>query len=358
MSSAFHTLKIADVVRETPEAISVCFDLKEADKTAFTFQPGQHLTLRTFIEGEDVRRNYSICAAPSEGQLRIAIKAIPGGRFSNWANQNLKADHSIDVMPPHGAFTLEFASNGAEHYVFFAGGSGITPVLSLLKTALFVEGHSRVTLIYGNRDTGSMIFLEELQRLKNRYMNRLTLLNVLSDELDDIELFNGILDRAKCDDLLDSIPELPSVRAFCICGPGPMMDAAQAALLARNVAADRILTERFTAGRPSASEAAVMVVQSKEAAGTQMRVTLDGRTRMVEFDAVAGNILDSARARGLPAPYACKAGVCATCRAKLVSGKVKMAARYGLSDDDVAKGYILTCQAIPASDDIAVNFDE
>jgi ring-1,2-phenylacetyl-CoA epoxidase subunit PaaE len=358
MSAAFHTLKIASITRETPEAISVCFDVPEGDTGTFAFKPGQHLTLRTMIDGEEVRRNYSICTAPSDGEMRIAIKAIQGGVFSNWANASLRVDDAIDVMPPHGIFTIDFDPATSAHYVFFAGGSGITPILSLLKTALNVEPQSRVTLVYGNRDTGSTIFLEELQCLKNSHMNRLSLVNVLSDELDDIDVFNGVLDRAKCDELLATLPDLQAVRAFFICGPGPMMDAAEAALRDRNIAPDRIMVERFTVGRPSASEAAALAAQSEEAQGTRMQVTLDGRTRMVSFDAAAGNILDSVRAGGLPAPYACKAGVCATCRAKLVSGEVRMAARYGLSDDDIAKGYILTCQAIPLGGGIVVNFDQ
>jgi ring-1,2-phenylacetyl-CoA epoxidase subunit PaaE len=358
MSVGFHSLYIAEVRRETPEAISIKFDLPAEKGEMFGFSPGQHLTLRTEIDGEELRRNYSLCSSPLDGELRIAIKAITDGRFSNWANLELKAGDRLDVMPPHGAFTFAFTPGKAAHYIGIAGGSGITPILSLLKTALATEQDSCFTLIYGNRDTGSAIFLEALQQLKNRYMERLSLINVLSDELDDIELFNGLLDEPKCSAILDTIPAVGEARAIFICGPGPMMDAAERALAARNFPANRILIERFTVDRPSASETAALAQRSQAASGAQMRITLDGRTRMVPFDAAAGNILDSARASGLPAPYACKAGVCATCRAKLVSGKVSMAARYGLSDDDIAKGYVLTCQAIPDGDGLVLDFDQ
>ena len=358
MSAQFHALKISEVRRESADAVSIAFDVPEADAGRFAFLPGQHLTLRADINGEDVRRNYSVCVSPFDGEMRIAIKAISGGVFSNWANQSLKAGDTLEVMPPHGVFTLDFDPDNQAHYLGFAGGSGITPVLSLMKTALAVEPHSRFTLVYGNRDTNATIFLEEIQRLKNRYMGRLSLINILSDELDDIELFNGVLDEAKCTALCEIIPDLTGIRAAFICGPGPMMDAAEKVLRDHGVSAECILVERFTVDRPSGSLAAKLAVQSEKAAGTQMRVTLDGRTRMVTFDAKAGNILDSARNGGLPAPYACKAGVCATCRAKLVSGTVEMAARFGLSESDIAKGYVLTCQSIPTSDDVAVDFDQ
>jgi ring-1,2-phenylacetyl-CoA epoxidase subunit PaaE len=230
-------------------------------------------------------------------------------------------------------------------------------VLSLLKTALEAEPMSRFTLLYGNRDSQSVIFLEELARLKNRYMDRLQVHHFLAEEAEDIELFNGLLDRAKCDDILARLVDPREVDAFFICGPGPMMDAAEAAIEAHGVPKGRIHVERFTAGRPSAALAAQMQQLQQEAQGLSMVVTLDGRKRRVPFDAVAGNILDSARAAGLPAPFACKAGVCATCRARVVAGDVEMAARYGLSDDEIAAGYVLTCQSVPKGEGVELDYD-
>jgi len=357
MSVAFHRLTIADVIEETAEARSVRFAVPGPLRETFAFRPGQHLTLRAEIDGADVRRNYSLCVAPHEGGLAVTIKRIEGGLFSNWANDSLKPGMAIEVMPPHGSFTWDFDPEAANHYAAFAGGSGITPVMSLLKSALLTEPESRFTLFYGNRDSQSVIFLEELAALKNRFMSRLQVHHFLAEEYEDIELFNGMLDRAKCDEILAHLIDPADVTAFFICGPGPMMDAAEEALLTRGVDRARIRLERFTVGRPSAMAEAQLRSLSHEAAGLRMRVTLDGRTRRVPFDAAAGNILDSVRAAGLPAPYACKAGVCATCRAKLVSGEVEMAARYGLTDEEIAAGYVLTCQSVPKGDGIALDYD-
>jgi ring-1,2-phenylacetyl-CoA epoxidase subunit PaaE len=357
MSVSFHTLRIAEVIAETAEAKSIRFEVPEELQETFRLRPGQHLTLKAEIAGQDIRRNYSLCVAPQDGELKVTVKRIAGGAFSNWANDNLKPGDAIEVMPPHGSFTWEFDPHARNHYVGFAGGSGITPVFSLLKTALTTEPESRFTLFYGNRDSSSVIFLEALARLKNRFMERLEIHHFLAEESEDIDLFNGMLDRAKCDLILTDLIEPENVGAFFICGPGPMMDAAEAALIERAVPHDRIFIERFTAGRPSAAVEAQMQVLQSQAQGLTMMVTLDGRKRRVAFDATAGNILDSARASGLPAPYACKAGVCATCRARVVSGEVEMAARYGLSDEEIAAGYVLTCQSVPKGEGVEIDYD-
>jgi ring-1,2-phenylacetyl-CoA epoxidase subunit PaaE len=357
MSVSFHSLRIAEVIPETADAMSIRFDVPEELRETFSFRPGQHLTLKADIGGEDVRRNYSLCVAPQDGELKVTVKRIAGGAFSNWANDNLKAGDAIEVMPPHGSFTWEFDPAARNHYVGFAGGSGITPVMSLLKTALTTEPQSRFTLFYGNRDSSSVIFLEELARLKNRFMERLQVHHFLAEEAEDIDLFNGILDRSKCDQILDLLIDVQGIDAAFICGPGPMMDAAEASLLDAGVTEARIFIERFIAGPQSAAVEAQMHALQEKAQGLTMLVTLDGRKRRVAFDAKAGNILDSARASGLPAPYACKAGVCATCRARVVSGEVEMAARYGLSDEEVASGYVLTCQSVPKGEGVELDYD-
>lgn len=357
MSVNFHSLAVAEVIDETPDARSILFEVPPALRDAFRFRPGQHLTLRADISGEEVRRNYSLCVAPEEGVLKVTVKRIAGGVFSNWLNDTLRPGDRIDVMEPHGSFTWEFQADAANHYIGFAGGSGITPVMSLLKTALIEEPASRFTLFYGNRDSRSVIFLEELARLKNRFMSRLEVHHFLAEESEDIELFNGMLDRAKCDEVLQRLVDPREAAAFFICGPGPMMDAAEEALLAAGVPGERIHIERFTAGRPSAALAAQMERLQSEAEGLTMTVTLDGRTRRVPFSAEAGNILDSARAAGLPAPFACKAGVCATCRARVLAGTIEMAARYGLTDEEVEAGYVLTCQSVPKSEGVELDYD-
>jgi len=357
MSVSFHPLRVAEVVPETAEAKSIRFDVPAELRETFRFKPGQHLTLRAEIGGEEVRRNYSLCVAPQDDQVTVTVKRIAGGVFSNWANDHLRPGDAIDVMPPHGSFSWDFEPGAANHYVGFSGGSGITPVMSLLRTALLTEPGSRFTLFYGNRDSQSVIFLEALARLKNAFMERLEVHHFLAEEAEDIDLFNGMLDRAKCDEILDHLVEPAQVAAFFICGPEPMMDAAEAALSARGVPRDKIHLERFTAGRPPAEVAAQMQALQKEAQGLTMLVTLDGRKRRVAFDAGLGNILDSARSAGLPAPFACKAGVCATCRARVVSGEVEMAARYGLTDEEVESGYVLTCQSVPKGEGVELDYD-
>ena len=356
MAEHFHALRVADIVPETAEANSIRFEVPAELADAFRFRAGQHLTLRAEIDGEEVRRNYSLCTAPDDGALVVTVKRIAGGLFSNWVADNLEIGDVLDVMTPHGSFTTKFDPASARHYVGFAGGSGITPVISLVRTALKTEPNSRFTLFYGNRDSASVIFLEALADLKDRYLGRFELYHFLADEEQDIDLFNGMLDKATCEEAIEHLVGDPAnVEAWFICGPGPMMDAAEAALLDRNIAKERIHIERFTADRPSAVLAAEMAQLSSKVAGTTVAVTLDGRTRRVAF--TESNILDSARAAGLPAPFACKAGVCATCRAKVTSGKVEMAARYGLTDEEVAAGYVLTCQSVPAGDGVAVDYD-
>lgn len=352
----FHSLQVAEVVAETDEARSIRFAVPPDLESVFRFRAGQHLTLRADIGGQDVRRNYSLCVAPDDGALMVTVKQIAGGAFSNWVARELKAGDRLDVMPPHGSFTIDFDPSRTARYVAFAGGSGITPIMSLIRTALKTEPRSRFTLFYGNRDASSVIFLEQLAGLKDRYLGRFDLYHFLSEEEGDVDLLNGMLDRETCEQAIEAFVDSPAeVDAWFVCGPGPMMDAAEAAMLDRGVAPDRIHIERFTAGRPSAALAAEMAQLQQQASGLQMSVTIDGRTRKVAFDGT--NILDSARASGLPAPFACKAGVCATCRARVTAGEVSMAARYGLTDEEIDAGYVLTCQSVPKGDGVAVDYD-
>ena len=356
MAEHFHALRVAEIVAETADANSIRFEVPPELIEAFRFKAGQHLTLRAEIGGDEARRNYSLCTAPGDGQLMVTVKRIAGGLFSNWVGDHLKAGDTIDVMTPHGSFTCDFDPARKRHFVGFAGGSGITPVISLIRTALKSEPQSRFTLFYGNRDSTSVIFLEALADLKDRYLDRFELYHFLAEEEQEIDLFNGMLDQATCAAAIEQLVGDPaSVDEWFICGPGPMMDAAETALLDRGVDKSRIHIERFTAGRPSAALAAEIAQLQTQAQGATVAVTLDGRTRRVPF--TAANILDSARDAGLPAPFACKAGVCATCRAKVTSGKVEMAARYGLTDEEVADGYVLTCQSVPVGDGVAVDYD-
>lgn len=356
MSIDFHKLRVAEVKRETPDAVSVRFELPEALRDTFAFKAGQHLTFRRDFGGEEVRRNYSVCVSPSEGVLKIGVKKIAGGVFSGWVNDELKAGDEIEVMAPHGSFCWTFDTGAAREYVGFAGGSGITPVLSLMKTALELEPKSRFTLLYGNRVSAGIMFLEEIAALKDRYIDRLSVFHFLEDEEEEIELFNGRLDRAKAEEALAKLAPA-NADAFFICGPGPMMDAVEEALNARAVEKSRILIERFTTGPLSAAQAAAARALEEKAAGLKMSVTLNGRRVNVTFDPAQHSILDNVRAAGLPAPFACKGGVCATCRAKVISGEVQMKVNYGLSAQELAEGYVLTCQATPVSEGVALTYD-
>src|SRR5690348_12639021 len=341
MAEHFHALRVAEIVPETNEANSIRFEIPPELRERFAFRAGQHLTLRATISGEEVRRNYSLCTAPDEQDWMVTVKRIGGGLFSNWVGDRLKPGDTLDVMPPHGSFTTEFDAAKSRHLVGIAGGSGITPVMSLIKSTLKYEPRSRFTLLYGNRDSSSIIFLEALAGLKDKHLGRFEIYHFLDAEEQDIELFNGMLDRARLEEAIPAlVPDAAGVDGWFICGPGPMMDAAEGVLLDRSIPKERIHIERFTADRPPGAVTREIADLQTQAAGVSVAVTLDG-----------------ARAAGLPAPFACKAGVCATCRTKVTKGKVEMAARYGLTDEEVAAGYVLTCQSVPLGDGVAVDYD-
>ena len=358
MSAAFHALRVAEVRRETPDAVSLRLEPPEDAAAAFAFRAGQHLTVRAQIDGEEVRRNYSVCVAPHEGELRIAVKRIKGGAFSAWVNDALKAGDVLEAMQPHGSFTWTFEPEASRRYAAFVGGSGITPVLSLLKTALSVEAGSRFALFYGNRTAVQTMFLDEIAGLKNRWMDRLEVFHFLQDEEDaDIAFLNGRMDASKVAEILRGPLDARQLDAAFVCGPGPMMDAVEAGLKAGGLAPDRIRIERFTPGEPAAPRAAAVRELADRAAGLPMTVVLDGRRSRVAFSAEQGDILSSVRAAGLPAPFACRAGVCATCRAKILEGRAEMQVNFGLTNTEVAEGYVLTCQAAPVGPGLLIDYD-
>jgi ring-1,2-phenylacetyl-CoA epoxidase subunit PaaE len=354
---AFHALTVAEVRRETRDAVSIRFEVPESLRADFAFKAGQYLTLRADIAGEDVRRNYSICAAPAEGALRVAVKALPGGRFSGYANEVLRAGDVLEVMPASGHFTAPFGPGRALSYAGFAAGSGITPIIAILKTVLETEPESRFKLFYGNRHAGQILFLEDLSALKNRFMDRLEIFHFLSGEEDDFALFNGRLDAAKCSEIVATLLDPATLDQAFVCGPEGMMLGAEQALLAAGVASEKILLERFLSAGPSPAQEASAMAAVQAAAGRKMGILLDGRKSTVTFDAKLGNILDNVRAAGMPAPFACKGGVCATCRARVVSGEVDMKVNYGLTADEVGQGYILTCQSTPRGNDVVITYD-
>jgi ring-1,2-phenylacetyl-CoA epoxidase subunit PaaE len=357
----FNRLTIRDIRRETADAISIAFDVPPALREAYRFREGQFLTLRHTLAGEELRRSYSICSGVPDyaqyGELRIGIKRLQGGRFSSWAHETLKVGMSLDVMTPDGRFNTPLDPTRARHFVGFASGSGITPMLSLIRTVLATEPGSRFSLVCGNRSVASIMFLETLAGLKNLSMDRLRLVHVLSGEPQEIELFSGRLDRDRCRALLETVLcDDPIDEAF-ICGPAPMMDGAEAALRAHGVPAEHIHTERF--GTPAVAPVAPLRTTAVDSdACARVTIVVDGmqRTLQVPFDGPA--LLDAGLAVGAPLPYACKGGVCCTCRARVLEGEVRMDRNFTLEPQEIAQGFVLTCQAHPVSDRVVVSFDE
>lgn len=354
----FHPLKIKEIRRETDECVSLAFEVPESLKTEYDFTQGQYLTLRAEIGGEEVRRSYSICSSPEEGELRVAVKRVEGGRFSTYANDLLEEGAVLDVMTPMGRFFTRLDSSQEKHYVAFAAGSGITPVISILKTVLLKEPKSRFTLFYGNRRVDSIIFREELEGLKNRFMGRLALHYILSREQLDSDLFSGRITGEKAMAFFEKLVDPSEVDEFFLCGPYPMTESIRKTLEQLGVEKKRIHFELFTpAGgwdRNKQRKPKRRVQREVEAVVT---VTLDGNTFSFPMSSAEDSILEAAQRTGADLPYACKGGVCSTCRAKLEQGEVEMAVNYALEEDEVAAGYILTCQSFPKSKEVKVNFD-
>jgi len=355
--SKFHRLNVAAVKRETRDAIALTFDVPPALRDAFRFVQGQHLTLRADIDGQDVRRSYSICSAVQDETLRIAVKKAPGGVFSAWANEHLREGQTLEVMPPMGHFNVALDAGYAKHYIAFAAGSGITPVLSIVKTTLLTEPNSEFTLFYGNRSSSAVMFKEELADLKDRFLERFNLVYVMSREAQDIEILNGRIDRAKADALLEHWVDAWSIDAAFVCGPDGMMRAVAESLEAHGVPKSRIKVELFAASIPKHER---KIPDVPEAGRGECAVTaiIDGATRAFTLEKTKENIIDGALRQGIELPYSCKGGVCSTCRAKLVEGEVDMDVNFALEDYEIARGFILCCQSYPVTDKVVVDFDQ
>jgi len=355
--SRFHPLAIARIDRETRDAIAITFTVPPELADLYRYQQGQHLTLRADIGGQDVRRSYSICSAVQDGRLRIAVKRNPGGVFSTWANQTLKAGDTIDVMPPLGHFNVALDPAARHHYVGFAAGSGITPLLSIIKTTLAAEPRSEFTLFYGNRASGTVMFKEELAALKDLNLTRFNLVHVLSREAQDIELLHGRIDRAKAGALLAQWVDLDGVDAVFVCGPDGMMQAVGEALKARGYPDAQVRIERFATSIPRHEHKAHKAAEPGHAE-CEVTVVLDGATKTFLLEKGEESILEAGLKAGIELPYSCKGGVCSTCRAKLVSGEVDMDANFALEDYEVARGFVLTCQSYCVTDKVTVDYDQ
>jgi len=357
----FYPLRIAEVSPETDAAVCVRFDLPEELADTFRFRQGQYLTLRKTLDDQEIRRSYSICSAVGEPGLEVAIKRIDGGVFSNYANDELKAGDTIEVMPPKGTFTSGLDPTKEKHYMCIAAGSGITPILSIIKTILATEPRSRVTLIYGNRRSSTIMFKDRLGFIKNRYLGRFNWINVLSREEQDAEVLHGRVNNRKGAELQQKhLIDIACTDEFFLCGPESMISEVSRGLRAEGIDESRIHYELFY----SSAEDARAVIEKHHArvlqyAGqvSEVVVRADGRSISYELSADGENILDGALSHGADLPFSCKGGVCATCKARLVEGEVDMDLNHALSEEDIANGFILTCQAHPVTDRVVVDFD-
>ncbi|MDF1695211.1 MAG: phenylacetate-CoA oxygenase/reductase subunit PaaK [Saprospiraceae bacterium] len=357
MSTKFYNLQVEDVHSETEDSVVVSFSVPTELQSEFQYTPGQYLTLETEIGGEDVRRSYSLCSAPHEKEWKVAIKQVTDGKFSTFANQKLKAGDQVNVMAPTGNFKLVTHAENQNHYVAFAAGSGITPIMSMIKSVLNEEANSTFTLFYGNRQLDSIIFREELEALKNQFLNRLSLHHILSKEKLGSPLFFGRIDGEKCKKFGAVFFDPAKVHSFYLCGPSQMIFAIQDELKNLGVDGSKIHFELFTTSD-------IKIEKKEEEASfdpsTESKVTiiLDEESFDMPLKYGGLSVLDAALAAGADLPYACKGGVCSTCKAKIMEGEVVMDLNYALEPDELEKGYVLTCQSHPRTAEVTVNFDE
>ena len=355
MALHFHKLRVKNIRRETSDCVSIAFDIPGELKNDFLFKQGQNIIIKSIIEGEEIRRSYSICSSPLDNELRVAVKKVSGGAFSSYANEKLKEADLLDVLPPTGTFFTEVNSKTSKNYIFFAAGSGITPVISIIKTILIAEPESNVTLIYGNRNVSSIIFKEQLEALKDKHLQRFRIYYVLSRERTEAEINYGRIDTKKCK-LLSTLIDYKMADEFFICGPEEMIFTVKEFLENNHVESDKIHFELFTT--PIRKKIQVYTdIKEKKDEGSEIIIKSDGRSFNFKLDYNSNTILDAALAEGADLPFACKGGVCTTCKAKLIEGKVEMEVNYGLEPDEVKAGFILTCQSHPRSKKVVVDFD-
>ncbi len=358
MKPTFHTLTVKDIKKETRECCSIAFEVPAELKEKYQFIQGQYLTLKTTIDGEEVRRSYSICVGPNEGELRVAVKQMPHGLFSTYANKKLKIGDQLDVMTPMGNFYTDLKADNNKHYVAFAAGSGITPMMSIMKAVLYQEPESSFTLFYGNKNVSSIIFREEIEALKNIHIQRLNVHYILSREFLESPLLNGRIDNDKCVTLIDKFLDLETVDEVFACGPESMIFAVRDTLAARNFPKEQLHFELFTSPLDGKVAKKHIVKEEDKEKVTNVTINLDGKAFVFDLPFGSENLLDAALNRGADLPFACKGGVCCTCRAKLVEGEVDMQVNYALEPDEVENGFILTCQAYPTTEKVVVDFDQ
>ncbi|WP_170357015.1 2Fe-2S iron-sulfur cluster-binding protein [Ruegeria arenilitoris] len=354
----FHDLEVTDIHKTIRDAVVVTLKPVNGAAEEFDFVQGQYLTFRREFDGEELRRSYSICAGKDDGVLQVGIKRVEGGAFSTWANTELKVGDRLQAMPPMGAFHTPLDPAAHRQYLSFAGGSGITPVLSILKTTLAREPNARFTLVYANKGVNTIMFREELEDLKNQYMGRLNVIHILETDAQEIDLFTGLVTKEKCAELFQHWIDVENTDTAFICGPEPMMLGIAEALREHGLDDSQIKFELFASAQPGrAKRKQGDAASAAQANQTQARVTLDGATQTITMPKDQ-TILDAALENAMDAPFACKAGVCSTCRCKVIEGEIEMVANHALEDYEVEKGYVLSCQAYPLTDNVVVDYDQ
>lgn len=353
----FYPLKVANIKKENRDAVVLTLVPSKEARDKFSFIQGQYLTFRKEFEGEELRRSYSICAGVNDNELRVGIKKVDGGWFSTWANQDLKVGDTLESMVPNGRFYTAIEPKKDKHYLAFAGGSGITPMISIIKTVMENEPLSTLTLIYGNRSANTIMFKEELDDLKNIYMERFSLLHVLEHDAGDIDLFNGRVDREKCDRLFSTWIDVKAADTAFICGPEPMMLAIKDGLVAHGMNEKNVKFELFKSVHPKKAKSKS---SAKDDSQKKIKATfiIDGFARVISMPAKNTSVLEAAMEANIDVPFSCRAGVCSTCSAKVLKGEVEMASNYGLEDYEVERGLVLTCQSFPLTDEITIDYDQ
>ena len=353
----FHNLKVEDIYKETDDTSVITFNVPSEISDEFHFRQGQHLTLKATIDGEDVRRSYSLCSSPFDNQWKVAVKLIPGGKFSTFVNETLQTGDMLEVLSPSGNFGVECNPSEAKNYLFFAAGSGITPVLSMVKAHLVKEPNSTCKLFYVNKTAKSIIFKEELEQLRNQFFGRFEINYFLTKERRDIELFNGRFDDEKMEVLTKTFIDIPDTNEVFLCGPEKMVKYVSEYLINAGLPKENVHFELFVTGLSDEDIARQERLAKQNVEGTEVTIVDGGKefsfTMTKEYD----NILDAALGAGADLPFACKGGVCSTCKCEVLDGAVEMKINYALSDKEVSQNLVLSCQAVPTTDKVKVDFD-
>jgi ring-1,2-phenylacetyl-CoA epoxidase subunit PaaE len=354
--SKFHRIKIADIYKETKDCSVISFEIPVELQEEFQYSQGQHLTLKSSIDGKEERRSYSLCSSPIENKWKVAVKKINGGVFSTFVNEKIKKGDYLELMPPNGDFFIPVNPSQSKNYIAFAAGSGITPILSIIKTHLALEPQSTFKLFYLNRSVKSIIFKEEIELLKNKYFDRFEIFHFLTKEHRNIELLNGRFTKEKLQVLSSKIIDIPAIDDCFICGPEEMIFLLRDELVSAGLSQDKIHFELFSTGNSEEDKQRISKILEQKVEGTEVTIIDGGKEFHFTMDDDFDNILDGALAAGADLPFACKGGVCSTCRCQIISGTVEMKINYALDENEVAKGLILSCQAVPTSKNVVIEF--